>query len=61
LNAFLASFSEVVEKANDGEMDLFASLTNSNLKFMGNLKDFVDSISKTTGVSTKQIEGVATL
>lgn len=43
---FQKEFKQVVEEAEDMEIQIFCALTNSNIKFMSLLKTFIHKISK---------------
>lgn len=46
----------MVEKSNNGEIDLFCALTNSNLKFISCLKEFVEKVRLQTSIKQTSIE-----
>lgn len=45
-----------MEKSNNGEIDLFCALTNSNLKFISCLKEFVEKVRLQTSIKQTSIE-----
>jgi hypothetical protein len=56
IQAFQTEFAELVENSNNGETNLFCALTNSNIKFMNCMKEFLESVHKASGISIPVLE-----
>jgi hypothetical protein len=56
LTNFQEDFSLLVERSNNGEIELFCALTNSNLKFISCLKEFVEKVRLQTAIKQASIE-----
>lgn len=46
----------MVELATQDDITLYCALTNSNVKFIGSLKEFVEMVNRKTGVAIADIE-----
>lgn len=52
---FLKEFKIIVLEAEDMEMQIFCALTNSNVKFIGGLRNLVDKVKRFAILSEEDI------
>lgn len=57
--SFQTEFRRIVEEAQDMDMEVFCSLTNSNIKFIGGLRALIEKSLKLNVLSEEEIMMVA--
>ena len=55
ISNFQTELKVILTEAEDMDLDIYAAITNSNIKFLGVLRDFMNSVSESTGQTIEQV------
>lgn len=61
ISSFQKEFRLVVSEAQDMGMEVFCALTNSNVKFMGAVRQFMERVNDSSGLEIQEIQKVRAL